>query len=51
MNASIFLFLLIARVAFVKASSADVEELETVGGLQAVKFWTQIFKSISASQY
>ncbi|OJA17604.1 hypothetical protein AZE42_01229 [Rhizopogon vesiculosus] len=28
MNASIFLFLLIARVAFVKASSADVEELE-----------------------
>ncbi|OJA17572.1 hypothetical protein AZE42_01230 [Rhizopogon vesiculosus] len=28
MNASIFLFLLIARVTFVKASSADVEKLE-----------------------
>lgn len=28
MNAPIFLFLLIARVAFVEASSADVEELE-----------------------
>ncbi|OJA21452.1 hypothetical protein AZE42_13655 [Rhizopogon vesiculosus] len=51
MNASVFLSLLLARVAFMKASSTDVEELETVGAMQPVRSWTSIFKSISASRY
>ncbi|OJA07521.1 hypothetical protein AZE42_10754 [Rhizopogon vesiculosus] len=51
MNASVFLSLLLARVAFVKASSADVEELEVCQNIGPFKYYIEMAKATSDSGY